>query len=264
MSDVERGRDAAAPSMASGRGGRGEKTGPPGKPRPAAHRPAPGGGAHTRSGQGQLDGVRRHQRNVFAAFGGNVLGKLQVHGTRTLLLRDPKGFPDERRYHPRRDDLARQLGQRLHGRDDIHDLKARLPRGENSLLAGNHDYGHGTEKGVRRTGREIQRARPQGGDAHAGLAGEPAIGGGHEGRGLFMARQHQLDGGIADRLDDVEILLAGNTVDSLDALVLKRRHQQGRSFDHRHRLCRPTGVRFALHRIYNGRRIGATAQEARK
>ena len=44
----------------------------------------------------------------------------------------------------------------------------------NGLLAGDHDHRHRAEMGVGRAGREVQRAGSERGDAHAGLAGEPA------------------------------------------------------------------------------------------
>ncbi len=94
-----------------------------------------------------------------------------------------------------RDDLARQLGQRLHRRHDVDDLEARLPRRQDPLLAGDHDHGHRAQQRVGGAGREIQRTGPERGDAHAGLAGEPAVGRGHERGGLLMTGQHQFDRG---------------------------------------------------------------------
>ena len=132
----------------------------------------------------------------------------------------------------RADDLPRQLGQRLHRGDHVDDLEPGLAGGPDRLLAGDHDHRHGAEMGVGRSRREVQRARPEGRDADARLAGEPAVGGGHEGGRLLVAGQHQLDRGGAQRLDHVEVLLARDAEDALDALVLERRDQEIRTFGH--------------------------------
>ena len=95
------------------------------------------------------------------------------------------------------DDLAGHLGERLHGGDHVDDLEAGLAGGHDRLLAGDHDHRHGAEMGVGRARREVQRARARGRDAHAGLAGEAAVGRGHEGRGLLVPGEHQLDRGGA-------------------------------------------------------------------
>ena len=60
----------------------------------------------------------------------------------------------------------------------------------------------------------------------AGLAGQPPIGRGHEGRGLLVARQDQLDRGVAQAFHDIEVLLAGHAEDPVDALVLECGDQQ--------------------------------------
>ena len=49
---------------------------------------------------------------------------------------------------------------------------------------------------------------------------------------LFVAREHQLDGRRAERLDDIEVLLAGYAEDALDALVLQRGNQKIGAFGH--------------------------------
>ena len=77
--------------------------------------------------------------------------------------------------------------------DDVDDLEARLPRALDRLLAGDHHHRHGAEIGIGRAGGEIQRAGAERREADAGRAGEPSLGRRHEGRGLLVARQHQLD-----------------------------------------------------------------------
>ena len=82
-------------------------------------------------------------------------------------------------------------------------------------------------------GGEVERARPQGGDADAGFAGEATVRRRHEARSLLVAGNHQLDARVAQRLDHVEVLLAGNAEDALDAFVLERRDEKIRSLCHR-------------------------------
>ena len=132
------------------------------------------------------------------------------------------------------DDLARQLGQRLHRRDDVDDLEARLPAAHDRLLAGDHHHRHGAEMGIGRAGREVQRARTERRDAHARLAGEPAVGRRHERRGLLVAGQDQLDPGGPQRFHDIEIFLARDAEDAIDAFVLERGDKKIGSFGHRY------------------------------
>ena len=44
----------------------------------------------------------------------------------------------------------------------------------------------------------------------------------HEGRGLLVSRQYQLNARLPQRLDDVEILFAGHSENAVDAFVLER------------------------------------------
>ena len=159
-------------------------------------------------------------------------GSSRWTGPGPLLLRDAERVAHQRRNHRRRDDLARQLGQRPHRRHDVDDLEPRLPRRQDALLAGDHDHRHRAEQRVGRAGREIQRARPERGDADARLAGKPAVGRRHEGRGLLMAGDDQLDRRFADGFDDVEVFLAGNSEDPINTLVLEGGDEKIRALDH--------------------------------
>jgi hypothetical protein len=53
---------------------------------------------------------------------------------------------------------------------------------------------------------------------------------------LFLAGQDQFDCRAADSVDDIEILLAWDAVDSVDTRALQGRNQQVGSFDHQHLL----------------------------
>src|SRR6478752_3862890 len=83
----------------------------------------------------------------------------------------------------------------------------RVAGGHDRLLAGDQDHRHGAEVRVGSAGGEVERAGTERGDAHAGFAGEPAVGRGHEGGGLLVAGDDELDRGGTQRLDHVEVLL---------------------------------------------------------
>ena len=106
--------------------------------------------------------------------------------------------------------------------DHVHDLEAGLPAGHDAFLAGDQDHRHRAEMGVGRGGREVERARAERRDADAGPAGEPPVGRGHEAGRLLVAGDDEFDRGIAQRFDDVEVLLPGHAEDALDALVFQR------------------------------------------
>ena len=82
------------------------------------------------------------------------------------------------------------------------------------------------EQRVSRPGGEVQRAGTERSDADAGLAGQTAVGRGHEGRPLLVPGQDQLDRRVAQALDHIQVLLAGNAEDAIDALVLEGGNQQ--------------------------------------
>src|SRR5690606_18365086 len=82
-------------------------------------------------------------------------------------------------------------------------------------------------------GDQIGRTRPQRSKTHAGLAGMPAIGRGHEACALFMPGKDQSDPGrAAEAVEHIEILLTGNPKDILDALLLKTLDEQIGCFGH--------------------------------
>ncbi len=63
-----------------------------------------------------------------------------------------------------------------------------------------------------------------------GFPREAPVGCGHEGGGLFVSCEDELDRGLAQRLHDIEIFLTGNPEHPVHALVLERRDEQIRSF----------------------------------
>jgi hypothetical protein len=197
-------------------------------------------GAHDH-GSGALDGRCRRNRklddvrgnDVRSGFiGCDILGQFEMHRARPLLLRDPEGVANQSRNTLRGDDLRRHLGERSHGRDDVDDLEARLTAAPNRLLPGDHDHRHRAQMRVGRGRRQIERTGTQRRQADARASGETPVGGRHEAGSLLVPRQHEFDLRAPQRLQHVEILLAGNGEDVRDALVLEGGHQQIGAFCH--------------------------------
>ena len=68
----------------------------------------------------------------------------------------------------------------------------------------------------------VDGARPQRGRHHCRAAGDPPVHLGHERRGLLVAGEHVADlRRTGQRVDEVDVLLAGNAEDQGDALGLK-------------------------------------------
>ncbi len=57
-------------------------------------------------------------------------------------------------------------------------------------------------------------------------AGQPAVDVGHERRALLVPRRDELDRAVEQRVHHVDVLLAGNAEDVLDAFVLEALDQQ--------------------------------------
>ena len=166
--------------------------------------------------------MRRDRRHVGPRLVGDVFRQFKMNRARSLELRDAERLPHHGRNGGGAHDLMGHLGQGRHGRNDVDHLKARLFAAQNALLPGDHHHRHGAEQRVGRAGREVQRAGAKRGEADPRLAGEAPMGRRHESRRLLVPGQDQLDAGASQRFDHVEIFLARNAEDLLDALVLER------------------------------------------
>ena len=93
--------------------------------------------------------------------------------------------------------LAAELGSDFLLECDVENLESALFGLLDRLLARHHQDRHAAKLRIGGGGDEVGRARTQGRHANAGLAGMAAIGGGHESRTLFVARQDQPDLGGA-------------------------------------------------------------------
>jgi hypothetical protein len=138
-------------------------------------------------GDGHLDRVRLNERCFQRRFCRDVLGQLEMHRTRTLLLRNAECLSHQGWDRRHADNLVGHLGQRRHRGDDIHHLKARLLPGANAFLACDHNHRHGAEESAGGACRQVECAGAQCRQAYARPAGEPAMCCGHERSRLFMA-----------------------------------------------------------------------------
>ena len=123
-------------------------------------------------------------------------------------LRHPFG---ERRVHLAEIDFLKRLAVDLVARDltDQHDHRRRiLVRGMDA------------DRGVARAGAARH-------EQHAGLAGQFAVGLGHEGRAALLPAGHEADfGGVVERVEHFEIALAGDAERHLDTVRAQRRDDE--------------------------------------
>jgi hypothetical protein len=198
-------------------------------------------------------GGRRHRKldnmrgNDFGGgfVGRDILGQFQMHRARPLLLRDPEGVANQRRDRRRGDDLRCHLGQGPHGGYDVDDLEARLTAGPDRLLSRQHHHRHGAEMRIGRGRGQVERAGTERRQADPGAPREPAVSGSHEACRLLVPGQHQLYLRAPQRLQYVEILLARNGEDVLDALVLERGDQKVGALAHAAETPRAPGSAFS-------------------
>ena len=184
------------------------------------------GGAVERQGRRHrlFDRMRRHHGEIRDLLAGDVLRQFQVNRPRSLFHRHAEGVANQRRDGARAYDLAGRFGQRPHRCDHVDDLEAGLLAAHDALLTGQKDHRHGAEIGIGGAGDEIQCAWAERGNADAGSAGQTAMGRRHESRRLFVPGEDKFDARGTQRLDDVEVFLAGDAEDELDPFVLERRY----------------------------------------
>ena len=77
------------------------------------------------------------------------------------------------------------------------------------------------ELGVRDPEDEVERAGAERREADARLAGQRAVGVGHERGTALVPGRHEADRAVRQRVDDVQVLLAREPEDVLDAFVLE-------------------------------------------
>ena len=149
-----------------------------------------------------------------------------MRGTGALFFGESECLVNSRRNVLAADNLLGVLGQRPHHVDDIDDLKVTLLARLDRFLPGDHEHRHGAELRVRRSGYEVRRSGAECREADASLAGQSAVCRGHEASGLLVASQGELDLGSRQRLQEVEIFLAGDSEDELDAFLFESLHEE--------------------------------------
>jgi hypothetical protein len=82
------------------------------------------------------------------------------------------------------------------------------------------------KKSVGGARNEIECARTEGTQRDPRLSGEPSVGRCHESCRLLMTSYDQFDGGSPKAFDDIEVLLAGYTEDTINTLVLQGRNEK--------------------------------------
>ena len=75
-------------------------------------------------------------------------------------------------------------------------------------------------------GDKISRSWAEGGKADAGFSSQPPVGGCHEAGSLFVAGEDEADAGAGQRIEEIEVFLAGNTKDIFHALRFETFYKQ--------------------------------------
>ena len=182
----------------------------------------------------------------------DVLGDRQVDGAGPLGLGELERLADHLRGRAGRGHQRRPLGHRREHRDQVDALVRLLVAAVHPDLGRERDQRRGVGGGVGDAEQQVDRPGPEGRRAHAGLAGQPAVDLGHERGALLVAGEHVVDRGLRQRLDQPDVLLAGDAEDVRDALVLQALDDQFGG-----------GARLLGHEAKgNGARLGAVACEA--
>ena len=153
----------------------------------------------------------------------DVLGQLQVRRAGLLGGGDAERLAHRLGHHARVMQPRVPLGhgaQHLDGVDEL--VRGLLVHAGEARLAGERHQWCVVQGRVADAGGQVAGPWTEGGETHAGLAGEPPVRVGHEGGALLVPRGHEGDELRAvERLADVQRLLAGDAEDELHALVLE-------------------------------------------
>ena len=117
----------------------------------------------------------------------DVVGQLEVGGARLLPLGDRECLAHRLGDDLRVVDAGVPLRHRLHHPHDVDVLVALLVHLGEAGLPGQRHHRRAVEEGVGEAGDEVGRARAERPQADAGVAGQAAVGVGHEGGALLVA-----------------------------------------------------------------------------
>ena len=158
----------------------------------------------------------------------DVLGQLDVGRAGLLALGDL-----ERLAHHLGDDVgvvqARvPLGDGRHHAHQVDVLVRLLVHALQVALAGERHQRRAVQVGVGHRGGQVQRAGAERAQAHAGVAGQAAVGVGHVAAALLVADGDEVDRRARERLVQVQGLLTRDAEDVLDPLGLQALHEHVR------------------------------------
>ena len=175
---------------------------------------------------GRAPRLERRHRHTVDVFLGEVLRQLDHRGAGLFglgqLERLAQDFGDVAGVV----DRLRPFGDRLIHGDGVHVLVTFLVKPPGRGLADDRNEGRAVHVGVGHAGDQVRRAGTERAETDARFAGEPAIGVGHEGGGLFVAAQDELDRAFGQRNHHIGVLLAGYAEDALDPLCLQASNEQ--------------------------------------
>ena len=203
------------------------------------------------SGAGSTGIFTRSGRRVGLTLG-DVLGKHDERGARPFGLR----LLERLAHH-----LGRRVAHRHHvaplrdraeQRDEVDELVGFLVDAVQTGLRHERDQRMRVQLGVRDPEHQVDRAGTERRQTHTGLAGQRAVGVGHERRAAFVPSRDEPDRGVGERVDDVQVLFAGQPEDVLDALVLEALHDEPGD--------RVQGRRTHTPSVVDGAQLGARAR----
>ena len=97
-------------------------------------------------------------------------------------------------------------------------------------LAGQRHQRRAVEEGVGDGGDQVGGARAERAEADAGAAGQAAVDVGHVGAALLVAHGNEVDGGVVERLVEIEGLLARDAEHVTDPFGFKTFDEDSRCF----------------------------------
>ena len=110
--------------------------------------------------------------------------------------------------------------------DEIHGLVGFLVQAVQAGLRRDRDQRMRVEVRVRDPEHQVDRARPEGGEAYARTAGEGSVSVGHERGAALVPRGDEPDRGGSERIDHVEVLLPRQAEDVAHPFVLEAFHEE--------------------------------------
>ena len=184
--------------------------------------------AHLPAGAVGIAGILHPQGcRVSGSLGaGNVLGKVDEAGAGLLGLRGLECLAHDLGDHLRGADLGRVLGDRVEEVHQVEDLVALLVHPCRRALTGDRDQRRAIHVSVGDAGHEVGGAGAEGRKADPGTAGQPAIDIRDEGGALLVPGWHELHRGVDQRVEEVDVLLARDAEDIVDAFVLEAAREE--------------------------------------